>query len=110
MRIPNGDKAIVDVAKLRNYCLSMTHSEGKHKARVFRSALGLTEDHVELLREALLKAASSEDAVIGTFDDHGQRYIIDFKLIQGDRAAIVRSTWIIRRTEALPRLTSSFVL
>lgn len=32
----------VDMAKLRDYCLSETHLRGRHKARVFRARLGLT--------------------------------------------------------------------
>lgn len=31
---------MVDIAKLRDYCLNPLHDEGKHKARVFASALG----------------------------------------------------------------------
>ena len=41
--LPNPDRAVVDLAKLRDYCLNPQHEEGKHKARVFASALGLTQ-------------------------------------------------------------------
>lgn len=40
MKLPNADRAIVDVAKLRDYCLNPNHEEGKHKARVFAASLG----------------------------------------------------------------------
>jgi hypothetical protein len=40
MKLPNAGQAIVDIAKLRDYSLSPTHEEGKHKARVFAAALG----------------------------------------------------------------------
>jgi hypothetical protein len=41
MRLPNGEQAFVDnIAKLRDYSLSPLHKEGRHKARVFASALG----------------------------------------------------------------------
>ena len=36
------DIIIVDLAKLRDYCLNEEHPRGRHKARVFRSRLGLT--------------------------------------------------------------------
>ena len=51
MKLPNADQAVVDIAKLRDYCLNPLHPVGKHKARVFRSALGFTIDDAERLRE-----------------------------------------------------------
>ena len=43
MKLPNSGQATVDIAKLRHYSLDATHEEGKHKARVFAAALGITE-------------------------------------------------------------------
>jgi hypothetical protein len=40
-RLPNGNRAIVDGQKPTDYCLSPTHPRGRHKARVFREALGI---------------------------------------------------------------------
>jgi hypothetical protein len=45
------------------YCLNVIHPRGQHKARVFASALGLTAEDAEFLRDALLNAAKSYDAV-----------------------------------------------
>jgi hypothetical protein len=42
MQLPNSDGAVVDIRKLRDYCLNPLHDEGKHKARLFASALGMT--------------------------------------------------------------------
>ena len=39
---------VVEIAKLRDYCLSDTHPRGRHKARVFRSRLALTAADAEL--------------------------------------------------------------
>jgi hypothetical protein len=41
MKIPNADRAVVDIRKLRDYCLNPQHDEGKHKARLFAVALGM---------------------------------------------------------------------
>lgn len=38
MKLPNAERAVVDVRKLRNYCLNAEHPRGQHKARVFKSA------------------------------------------------------------------------
>jgi len=35
LKLPNGDRAIVPEAKLRDYCLNVEHSVGGEKARVF---------------------------------------------------------------------------
>ena len=50
MRLPNGANAVVDIEKLRDYCLSAQHPEGRHKARVFLSVLGLTSADADKLR------------------------------------------------------------
>ena len=35
MKLPSGARAVVDVAKLCDYCLSPDHPRGRHKARGF---------------------------------------------------------------------------
>ena len=110
MKLPNGGDAIVDLVKLRDYCLNPSHIRGRHKARIFASALGLTQADADFVRERLLNAAKTEDAVESDSDDYGQRYIVDFTLVRGERQAHVRSAWIVLRGEHLPRLTSCYVL
>jgi hypothetical protein len=110
MKLPGGELAIVDTVKLHDYCLNPLHPRGRHKARVFASALGLTRADAEFLREELLRAAREADAAMDDFDEYGERYTIDFGLERGVRRAMVRSTWIVRRGERFPRLTSCYVL
>ena len=45
--LPNGHKAVVEIAKLTDYCLNPQHEDGKHKARAFASALGLGREDAE---------------------------------------------------------------
>jgi len=40
MKLPNPERAIVDLKKLRDYCLSSEHPRGRHKARMFAAILG----------------------------------------------------------------------
>ncbi len=63
-KLPNPENAVVETRKLRDYCLSPEHPRGRHKARVFASALGLTVDDSQELRRALLAAALSEEALV----------------------------------------------
>ncbi len=115
MKLPGGEDAIVDIIKLHDYCLNPLHPRGRHKARVFVSALGLTRADAQFLREELLRAAREADAAIADaaisdIDEYGERYIIDIGIARDGREAIVRSTWIVRRGEGFPRLTSCYVL
>lgn len=54
MKLPNPNRAMVDIVKLREYCLSRTHKRGRNRARVFEAALGLTANDAELLRDILM--------------------------------------------------------
>lgn len=109
MKLPNGDRAIVDIHKLEDYCLNPQHPRGRHKARVFAS-VGIQESHAEEFRTILLGVARSSEAYPTAETPYGQRYIIDFDLTRQGRKARIRSTWIVRTGEELPRLTSCYVL
>ena len=77
MKLPNANRAVVDVRKLRDYCLNPEHPRGRHKARLFKSTLALTSDDALELQRLLLTAANSEDAVALSAEDYGQRYALD---------------------------------
>jgi hypothetical protein len=110
MNLPHGDRAVVDMRKLRGYCLSESHPRGRHKARVFAAALGVGEGNADLLRDALLNAAKVREAIPGRSNEFGERYFIDFEMRGPRGEATVRSLWIIRLGESFPRLTSCFVM
>jgi hypothetical protein len=80
MLLPSGDQAIVEIAKLRDYCLSPNHPRGRHKARVFAATLGITAADAEMLRTALLDAAAHANAILTDYDVYGQRYVVDFQM------------------------------
>ena len=109
MKLPNGARAIVEIRKLREYCLNPQHPRGRSKARVFAS-VGIREADAEELRTTLVAAASKGKAVPGAANSYGQRYIVDFNMARCGRAVRIRSTWIVRAGEDLPRLTSCYVL
>src|SRR5579872_3638689 len=108
-KLPNGKHAVVEMAKLRDYCLSVVHLRGKHKARVFEEVLGITSDHADDLKTSLLVAAHEQEAVASDHDEYGQRYVVDFTMKGPKGEAVVRSTWIVKTNEHFPRLTSCYV-
>lgn len=110
MRLPNAARAVLEIEKLRDYCLSETHPRGKHKARVFATTLGLTAGNTLELRDAILAAIQTEEAIVSEQDDYGQRYIVDFSMQRRGAEALIRTAWIIRTGEDEPRLTSCYVL
>ena len=68
MKLPNGDRSVIDPRKVADYCLSPDHEDGRHKAHLFRAVLGLTLDNADTLLDALREAAAKEDAVLGKLD------------------------------------------
>ena len=109
MKLPNGERAIVDMRKLREYCLNPRHPRGRHKARVFAS-VGIRQADAEELRAALLGAAVSSETERGFATPYGQRYVVDFEFPRKGKTIRIRSTWMVRTEENLPRLTSCYVL
>ena len=109
MKLPGGDNAIVDDQKLVGYCLDPEHPRGKHKARVFRRALGFTAAEADELRRLLLSAAANSDATHSDSDAFGDRYMVEFEANGPKGSGIIRSFWILRTGETTPRLTSCYV-
>ncbi len=106
----NARNALVEMRKLRDYCLSPEHPRGKHKARVFASALGFTTEDAEELHATLLRVAVTGEATLTEEDEYGERYMLDFEMNTEAGLATVRSRWIVLHREDFPRLTSCWVL
>jgi len=109
MLVPNAERAVVDIRKLRDYCLNPLHDEGKHKARLF-AAIGLTVSEAEELQMILLQVVKTSEARLGRRDSYGQRYIVDFPLNWRGKETMIRSGWIIEHGKETPRLTTCYPL
>ena len=110
MLVPNAENAVVDIRKLRDYCLNLEHDDGKHKARLFSSILGMTADNAEELRQTLLEVVKVQEAQLGRRDEFGQRYTLDFTVEWQNRSATLRSGWIIEHGSEIPKLTTCYPL
>jgi hypothetical protein len=114
MKLPNAENAIIDIEKLRDYCLNPSHPEGKHKAHIFQKKLGIGRNDAERLRQVILKAVLESDALEQKPSLHGRRFIVEFKVstLEGEGViqsrALIRTAWIIRDDEDFPRLTTCF--
>jgi len=109
VKLPNADRAIVDIRKLRDYVLNTEHQRGRHKARVFASAFGMTADDAKSFQDYLLEAAKQQEVAQVIQGDYGTVYRMDTKLTWNEKTNDIRVTWIVRKDEDFPRLVSCYV-
>jgi hypothetical protein len=110
MHIPNGKNATIDIRKIEDYCLSPSHPRGRHKARVFRDALDLRRGDASWLRDTLLEAAPTGDAVQIATDRWGSHWRMDILLRRHQKQAVVRTAWIVRAGEDRPTFVTCWVV
>lgn len=108
--LPNSNQLILDLRKIEDYCLSLIHPRGRHKARVFREALGLTQSDARWLQGALREAARHAEAIELRADAMGRRWRIDIPITRHGLHAVVRTLWIVRIGENAPRFVTCWVL
>ncbi|MGH2951149.1 MAG: DUF6883 domain-containing protein [Solirubrobacterales bacterium] len=108
--LPAADRAVIEPEKLRDYVLSSDHEHGRHKARVFMSALGIDRDGWEYLREQIATHVVVAEVSEVRTGRYGMRYSVPM-LIEGlnGQTHEVTTGWIIEREGAPPRLTSAYV-
>ncbi|MGJ3246959.1 MAG: DUF6883 domain-containing protein [Elainellaceae cyanobacterium] len=108
MKLPNGEYAVISTEKLIGYCLNPNHPSGKHKAKVFASALGITAQNADDLRELIVKAAIEGDVIQQDYTEFGQLYKVDWA-IPNQGSIILRTIWEITVERPHPRLVSAFI-
>ena len=109
MKLPNAENAVVAIEKLTDYCLSGDHPRGRHKARVLEAACGITAENADVLMQALVEAAQQGEAIPQFRDEHGQRFIIEWRLTGPTGSAEIVTAWIVRKGEDFPRFVSAYV-
>ncbi len=109
MMLPNKENAHIDIRKLKDYCLNEFHPVGKHKAYLFKKLIDFTEKDAEKLKKIILDEISKNDATEGESDEYGKRYFLDFYLYTNQLQVKIRTSWIIKCNEDIPRLTSCYI-
>lgn len=110
MKLPHCKNAIIKREKLTKYLLSLTHTEGKSKAKFFRG-LGFSEANPTEFEQALLKIGQSNK--VTKIDKMNSRYVIKY-VIDGSlispsgKSVKVRTVWGIRFGEGIPKLISAY--
>jgi hypothetical protein len=80
MVLPNAQNAFIDDRKLIDYCLSENHPVGKHKARVFMSALGFSLEYFQQLKEGILYEILNKEATQTEINQYGILYVVDVSI------------------------------
>jgi len=103
MRIPGADRAIISREKIVKYLLNLDHPDGRSKAAVLVHA-GFSADRPEELEHALRTQHLSLTARKGKPSAFGEKQEIVGPLTGPAGRVMVRSIWIIRPGESVPRL------
>ena len=108
--LPHAREAFIPPSKLYDYVLSPDHPLGRHKARVFFSALGLSADNWEYLREQIKQGVITAPVSNVQVSSYGVLYEVPI-LIQGLNGASheVITAWIVEGKIPAPRLTNAYV-
>ena len=108
MKLPNRELAYVPISKLKDYLLSMTHAAGRTKAEFFRK-FGFDETNLDLLREALIKIAHTQEVTEEVSSPYGKKYIINGTTrTSNDRIINLRTVWIIEKNQTKPRFVTTY--
>ena len=107
--LPRAREAVIPTDKLVSYALNPDHPRGRHKARVFRSALGIGSGDWRYLHDQLLAAVVGTPVRATRITPFGVLYDV-VVLIDGLNGATypVATVWLVERDGA-PRLVSTWV-
>ena len=108
--LPKAHQASIPREKLEHYALDPEHPLGRHKARVFRSALGIGQRDWEYLRDQILAAVPSAAVATVRVISWGTLYDVPI-LVEGLNGETheVTTAWIIESEDDVPKLVSTYV-
>ena len=106
-----GDRVVSQTAisvteKLQRYLLNPSHPEGKHKAELFRQALGYTQANMARLAEQIVFNPATARAIELT--QHGQKFVQYINITGANgRIVEVKTVWI-RNLDGVIRLITAY--
>ncbi len=108
MKLPFSARARVERNKIVEYLLSVSHPDGRSKARFF-ARFGFSLEKWRAFERALKKHGKSHDVSASVESQHGTRYSIDGPLETPDgRNPKVRTVWVLAKRSKSPRLVTAY--
>lgn len=90
----NYENAIIEDSKLTEYALNPESDSGRHKARVFKRALGFNLSNWRLLKQSILNELPNHEAHFVSETAFGKKYKVDLYITGPNRrTVIVRTIW-----------------
>jgi hypothetical protein len=101
--LPNYQKAVIPRSKLEGYALDPAHTDGQHKARLFKSILGFAKADWERLAKIILDELPYCEALPVEEGKWGKKYLVALPIVGlNANVAIVETIWIIRHGTDYP--------
>ena len=97
--------------KVQQYCLNEEHKIGKHKAYLFRSLLGITQENADVLTHAIVKAIfdARNDAVFIGETEYCKRYNLRFQFENDIGTAVILTAWCLPINGNVPHLVTAYI-
>jgi hypothetical protein len=109
--LPNYENAVIPREKLEGYALNPAHEQGRHKAVVFKSALGFDQSNWGTLEQRIRGEMPYHEAVLKKDFEYGTLYELILPIAgMNNRTVDVLTAWIIRNGTDSPFLVSIYVL
>ena len=106
--LPNAERAIIKLEKLKNYILSSEHTVGRLKAAFFRT-FGYLPSNSEAFERDLRKLIQSQEAVECETSKFGMKYKVKGPLNSPSGKTIqVFTVWVILKGEKFPRFVTAY--
>jgi filamentous hemagglutinin len=103
------ERAIVPRQKLEGYLLDPAHEDGRHKARVFQSVLGIAASDWRYLQDAILAGVCDAPVSAVVLTPYGSRctVVVPIQGLNGQRHDVVTG-WLVVE-DGPPRLVTAYV-
>jgi hypothetical protein len=101
--LPNYEKAVIPRGKLEGYALDLSHKDGRHKARLFKSILGFEKADWQALEKIILDELPYHEAALSRVDKWGEFYSVSLPVAgPNGKTAVVQTIWKIETGTDFP--------
>ena len=109
MKLPYRENSIIKTEKLTNYLLSLTHQEGKSKAKFFRR-IGYNELNILKFEQELLKIAKSNE--VDMVNKKKSKIVVKYTIYgvvnaPNGKQYKVKTVWAIDSGSKIPHLATA---